>query len=366
MSFRDVQAWLPGLLVDQVSRKSSPRDTKVTKDVYLALTDHFEPAWRRADLEVQRRRVQAWTAKYPVIASRHHDSQGAPPQHSFFYPEEEYLPEHLDALAALSRQGFGDVEVHLHHDRDTPDGLTEKLLRFTGVLEGAHGLLRRDEKGRLSYGFIHGNFALNNSRPDGTWCGVDDETSILLETGCYSDFTMPSAPNPTQTRKINSIYYTLPSPRRRAHDAGPDARAGSTPPPGLLMIQGPLTLNWHWRKFGVLPRIENADLSWHRRVTPERISLWLDRRISLCDAPDQVFIKLSTHGAQDRNLEYLLGEGLDYMWTLLESQCDRMGARLHYVTAHQMFLRVREIEAETEPLSLTNSEVKSRVINKIN
>jgi hypothetical protein len=341
----NLHVWLPGLLYDQLVQNSAPADTR---DVYFALTDHYEPAWRQADLETQRRRVRAWTDKYPQIASRHQDWEGKFPQHSFFYPEEEYLPEHLEAIADLARSGFGDVEVHLHHHNDTPDGLKEKLLRFTEVLHGAHGLLRQDERGRLSYGFIHGNYALNNARPDGTWCGVDDETSILLETGCYADFTMPSAPNPTQSRKTNSIYYALPSPRPRGHDRGPDARARSTPPPGLLMIQGPLTLNWHWRKFGILPRIENADLSWHRRVTPERISLWLGQRISLRDAQDQVFIKLSTHGAQDRNLEYLLNEGLDSMWTLIESECDRIGARLHYVTAHEMFLRIRDIEAGSQ------------------
>jgi hypothetical protein len=341
MDFSNSLHWLPGLLRQQLGRKS---DSVGPRDVYFALTDHFEPAWRRGDLETQRRRVRAWIEKYPAIASKHYDSEGKPPQHSFFYPEEEYVPEHIDAIARLARQGFGDVEVHLHHHGDNPEGLMEKLLRFTAVLHGSHGLLHRDEKGRISYGFIHGNFALNNSRPDGAWCGVDDESSILLETGCYADFTMPSAPSPTQSRKINSIYYAFPSTRRRGHDDGPDARAGSAPPAGLLMIQGPLGLNWHWRKFGLLPRIENADLSWHRRVTSERVGLWLDQGIGLLDAPDQVFVKLSTHGAQDRNLDYLLSEGLNQMWTHLESRCKRIGARLHYVTAHEMFLQVRAME----------------------
>lgn len=341
MDFHNSLHWLPGLLREQLRRKS---DSGGLQDVYFALTDHFEPAWRGGELEIQRRRVRAWSEKYPPIASRHRDSEGKPPQHSFFYPQEQYVPEHIDAIARLTRQGFGDVEVHLHHHGDTPDGLRKKLLRFAAVLHGSHGLLRRDQKGRISYGFIHGNYALNNSRPDGAWCGVDDESSILLETGCYADFTMPSAPNPTQSRKINSIYYALPSTQRRAHDDGPDARVGSAPPAGLLMIQGPLALNWHWRKFGLFPRIENSDISWHSRVTAERVCLWLGQRIGLRGARAQVFVKLSTHGAQERNFGYLLSEGLDRMWTLLESRCNRIGARLHYVTAYEMFLQVRAME----------------------
>jgi hypothetical protein len=334
-----MRRWLPGVLRDQLNRRS-PR----ARDVYFALVDHFEPAWRGADTEVQRRRVNAWMERYPSIASKHCDSDARPPQHTFFYPEEEYSPEHLDAIAALARKGFGDVEVHLHHQEDTPAGLRDKLLRFTAVLHGAHGLLRRDERGRIAYGFIHGNYSLNNSLPNGAWCGVNDETSVLMETGCYADFTLPSAPSPTQSRKINAIYYALPCSRPRGHDHGLDAAADSAPRPGLLMIQGPLGLNWHWRKFGILPRLENADIGWHRPVTPERVSIWLSQRIGLRGAPDQVFIKLSTHGAQDRNLDYLLGDGLVSMWSLLESQCKQIGARLHYVTAYQMFLRVRQIE----------------------
>ena len=76
-----------------------------------------------------------------------------------------------------------------------------------------HGLLSRDRyTGEVGYGFIHGNWALDNSRPDGRMCGVDNELDVLRETGCYADFTLPSAPSPTQTRKINSNSRPLVFP----------------------------------------------------------------------------------------------------------------------------------------------------------
>ena len=54
-------------------------------------------------------------------------ADGRQPVHSFFYPEEEYRPEHLDALVELCRMGLGEIDIHLHHDNDTDAGLREKL-----------------------------------------------------------------------------------------------------------------------------------------------------------------------------------------------------------------------------------------------
>jgi hypothetical protein len=47
--------------------------------------------------------------------------------------------------------------VHLHHDQDTADGLREKLASFTEKHQKQHGLLTKDEEGRIRYGFIHGD-----------------------------------------------------------------------------------------------------------------------------------------------------------------------------------------------------------------
>lgn len=94
----------------------------------------------------------------------------------------------------------------------------------------------------MVYGFIHGNWALGNSRPDGRCCGVNNELNVLRETGCYADFTLPSFPSPTQTRKINSIYYAVNRPERpKAHDTGRDVGTGPPPEKGL---RGP-SLSWH-------------------------------------------------------------------------------------------------------------------------
>src|SRR5713101_1254028 len=131
---------------------------------------------------------------------------------------------------------------------------------FIAALSERHGLLRKRE-GRTLFGFIHGNWSLDNSRPDGRWCGVNNELQVLRETGCYADFTLPSAPSACQTRKINSIYYATDDPQRpKSHDTGTDVRVGGKPGGDLLIVQGPLALNWNSRKFSLLPRIENSEV----------------------------------------------------------------------------------------------------------
>ena len=37
------------------------------------------------------------------------------------------------------------------------------------------------------FGFIHGNWCLDNSRADGRWCGLNNELILLRELGCYAD-----------------------------------------------------------------------------------------------------------------------------------------------------------------------------------
>jgi hypothetical protein len=345
---RQMHRWIGGYAAHTVRRPSAgARPTHVI----VCVADHYEPAWGGAGLADQRARVRRWVDDYPELARRHTDSGGRPYQHTFFYPAEEYVPEHLDALAALREQGLGDVEVHLHHDGDGSAGVRRTLEEFTNTLHGRHGLLRTDGSGRLRYGFIHGNWALDNSRPDGRWCGVNDELSILAETGCYADFTLPSAPSATQTRKINSIYYATDDPDRpKSHDRGVDVEVGRPPSGDLLLVQGPLALNWKRRKWGVLPRIENAELSADAPPSPDRADLWIHTHVHVRGRPEWRFVKLHTHGAQDDNAAVLLGGAMDRLLSHLESRYnDGERHQLHYVTAWDLYRLVKAAERDDVP-----------------
>ena len=175
---------------------------------------------------------------------------------------------------------------------------------------------------------------------------MNDELKILRETGCYADFTLPSAPSDCQTSKVNSIYYGTEDGGPKSHDTGIDVEVGGKPSGDLLLIQGPLALNWRERKWGVLPRIEHADVAGGTRPTPARMDLWVKQRIGVQGKPDWIFVKVHTHGCQERNFTATFGEVAGKMHAYLQIRYnDGERYRLHYVTAREMYNLVKAAEA---------------------
>ena len=340
---RNMQIWLPDYL-----RARAPQPVAGPVHVMFCFVDHFEPMWHGADLATQRARVDRWCADYRRLAERHRDADGRPPQHSFFYPEEEYLQEHLDKVAALCADGYGELEIHLHHDNDTEANFVTSMRRFCELLHERHGALPRDPvSGELRFAFIHGNWCLDNSRPDGRWCGINNEITLLRELGCYADYTFPSAPSDTQTSTINSIYYATDDPQRpKSHDRGEPVRVGGTPSGDLMIVQGPLGLNWRERRLGVMPRIENADVRKGCPPTPARVDHWVRSGIHVQGRPEWVFVKVHTHGTQEQDMDTLLGAPADAMHAHLERAYND-GSRylLHYVSAREMYNIIKAAEA---------------------
>lgn len=345
LTYKHLDRWVPQYWFP--SEKREPIDPTRPVDVYLSVCDHYEPETEGADVATALSRVDRWVDEYPKLFADFRDSNGRAPQHTFFYPQDQYRPEYLDRLSELCAAGFGDVDVHLHHDGDTEASLTDKLAGFRDDLFDRHGLLRKNEAGDVVYGFIHGNWALCNSRDDGRWCGVDQELTVLLNTGCYADFTMPSAPSTTQTPTINSIYYAKDKPgERRSHYNGTRARVGNDAPDDhLLMIQGPLALDWSSRKFGLLPRTENSDIHANFAPTLSRFKLWLQTGVHVAGEPNTIFIKLHTHGCKPGNIDRWLSSTMQVwhreMLAFVDSQPN---LRLHYSTAWEMAQLVHEIE----------------------
>jgi len=344
---RNTHIWLIEYSLKGISKcfKDKPQEPI---HIIFCICDHFEPLWNNADYKKGLNRVKTWVKRYPEVANKHCDSDGYSPKYSFFYPAEEYRPEYLDLLAELCHNGYGEVEIHLHHDNDTPENLRETLLRFKETLANRHNLLSQHEGTKeIKYGFIHGNWALDNSRRDGRWCGVNNELQILRETGCYADFTLPSAPSETQTRKINSIYYAKDDPERpKSHNKGIDVEVGKEPYGDLMIIQGPLGLNWRNRKWGILPRIENGEITFENPPTPERIDQWVSQRIHVKGRENWIFVKIHTHGAQEKNMESLLGGYLDRLYSYLEERYnDGKDYFLHYVSPREMYNIIKAAEA---------------------
>ncbi|MEW5983871.1 MAG: hypothetical protein AB1806_16080 [Acidobacteriota bacterium] len=336
---RRAEIWLAGSLRSLVRARRESRERRGVVDILFAVADHFEPLHGGVSVDEGLRRVETWLEHYPRLASSFVDADGRRPQHTFFFPIEQYRPELIGSLASLCGQGFGEVEIHLHHDRDTAVHLRRQLEVFANTLRDRHGLLPADESGRVRYGFIHGNWALSNSLPDGRWCGVDDELAVLMETGCYADFTLPAAPSPAQTRTVNQVYYAEGArPGPRAHETGVRAAVGRQPSADdFLLVQGPLRPSFRRARWAIVPRVENGALHAGDPPTLDRVADWLSCGISVAGRPEWVFVKVHTHGAPEPNARMLLGDDLSaFHRRLLASYNDGERYRLHYVTAREM------------------------------
>jgi hypothetical protein len=419
---KSLDTWLIPYLRHAMRRRPAAHGMR---HLIFCLADHFEPMRGGRSVAAARDDLRSWVDDYRAFAARCHEATGACPRHTWFYPAEEYDPQSLDMLAELVRDQLGEVEIHLHHRNDTADRMRATLGDFRDRLHNDHGLLGSDAAGLPRYGFIHGNWALCNSRPDGDWCGVNEELTILRQTGCYADFTFPSAPSPTQSPVVNKLYYASDTPGKpRGCDYGLEVRAGGgeevrgkgkgvrgkgkegrgkrsedrsqrsedrsqRPEDGsqepefriqdiadnnllpedssrfqvssfkshisgfrsqvsglpLLIIPGPLALDWRRRKWGLLPRIENGALTGANPPTPSRIRIWVRQNIHVAGCAEWVFVKVYTHGCVPENRAALLGDAMLKAHVFLRSAFnDGSRWRLHYATAREMCNLVRAAE----------------------
>ena len=341
---RNAQLWFPGWLDGRRRIRAHRFDPARPVTVHVLFADHFEPYWRKPADDVARARVADWTARWPAIADRHRDDAGEPAKWTFFYPEEEYRPGLIDALAGMARAGIGDVEVHIHHDGEGEANFVERMQRFVERLSREHGLLHA-ERGQPTFGFIHGNWALDNARPDGRWCGLNHEITLLRRLGCYADFTGPAAPDICQTRLVNAIYWAVDDPDRpKSHDSGTIVTSHNSPPPdALLCVQGPLTLRAHprWR---VVPSLEVGELARYAAPSPARARAWLNAAPRI---GNDVFVKLFTHGATEGNAAALLGGHAGDAIEHLRRAAHSRGWRLAFATAWEMYRAVHRANGAT-------------------
>lgn len=333
---RHAEIWLVPYLKDRLSKSMRQ---KSVKRAWIAVTDHYEPLGMGASIETALGRVGRWRDRWPQIADdAPRDAAGGRAKYSFFYPQEEYRRDLLDGIAEIVRLGVADVEVHLHHDNEQRESFIRKVTEYCRRLTEVHGLLR-EQDGRTVFGFIHGNWALDNSRPDGKCCGLNGEIALLRDLGCYADFTMPSLPSATQGRVVNQIYWCTNNPdnRPKSFDHGVEATTAGGRGGDLLMITGPVGLRFGER---LIPRLETGEIAGYDMPTSSRVRQWFDLAPTI---GDDLFLKIYTHGAQERNFNPLLKEGFSNLFRWLAEEADRRGVEIHWATAWQMYQAIDDL-----------------------
>ena len=98
------------------------------------------------------------------MCSKHRDSDGYPPKHTWFYAMDGMLEFELMELRKMVDAGLGEVELHRHHDHDTSESFSRKLRDGLRVFQ-KYGFMKPVGNGKPgSFAFIHGNWSLDNSR----------------------------------------------------------------------------------------------------------------------------------------------------------------------------------------------------------
>lgn len=312
----------------------------------FTIADHFEPSWKAKgfhDLDAQRRRLDDWhkTARRTGEAVR--DANGTKFRHTNFYPAEQYDFQLLEQMAAMQAEGLGEVEIHLHHGIEKPDtaeNLRKSLVEFRDCLAEQHKCLSRFEDDNMPrYAFVHGNLALANSC-GGKFCGVDNEMQILQETGCYADFTLPSAPDETQVPIINQIYeFSLPIAEKIPHRQGKRVEVFGNQPQLPLIFEGPLVFNWTRRIRGLpVPRLDDGALVHNQPMDIARLNRWVSANVTVKNRPEWVFIKLYCHGFFDHDQAACIGEDARRFFSeIIENGERTKDYQVHFASAREVF-----------------------------
>lgn len=319
--------------------------TKKRKPIHIlfSMTDHYEPGSGGVTDDEARKRVDRLLTEYPLLANKHKDSEGLPPKRTWFIPPHYHKNYYLRDVVSLCEQGYGEIELHLHHGKhaaDSPENLKETIKLCLN--EYAEFGIFGKENDKVVYAFIHGDWALDNAR-NNQFCGVNNEISILKETGCYADFTFPS-PNEASPELINTIFYAKDDPTKpKSHNTGERVTLKSRcDPENLMIVQGPLYPYFKDQKLTKL-RVSGDEIAGSPPLTPDRIDACIRTSISIKGKDDWIFVKMHTHGATDGDA--VLGQEMDNIFTYLETKYnDSKNYCLHYVTARETYNIIKAIE----------------------
>jgi hypothetical protein len=332
-----------------------------TKHVMFAFVDHFEPT---GSAEAINKQIDTWVNDYMAMAGRHTDADGRHPVHSYFLTsmpsiQPDNLHNVLTQLNQVAYNGFGEVEFHCHHgisDENTrkEQEATAELLDIISMAKrtfNMHGaLITAETLPKITFGFIHGMWALDNSRlnnrdgdPHPEWCGVNQELDLLKSQGAYADFTFPTG-GLIEPIIQNSIFYCyddeFPASFNNYQNIFP-VKVNEPPSDKLMLIEGP----------NPNPNISAEPGVFIHWPNLSRMDRWVNQNVHVAGNDDWIFVKVHTHGLSgDLNNWYVrecfFGGIIDNFYRDIEQKYnDGAEWKLHYVSAREMYNIVKAAEA---------------------
>lgn len=331
------------------------------KHIIFTFVDHFEPA---GSVEEVNRQTSFWVDDYIAMARNHTDADGRHPIHSYFVLNVPYLqPEQLDVtlnrLNEVTYTGYGEIDFHCHHGHSnesyyTEEESTNELLYIISMAKqqfNMHGaLLTAEVNPKCTYAFIHGMWALDNSRLGWIdypyhyeWCGVNRELDILKQQGAYADFTFPMT-GPMTPIFTDLIYYAAddnnPASYQNISNIFP---VGTSSPPQnkLMIIQGPNART----NIGVKPGVYYDPPSLYRMDT------FVKHNVHVSGNNNWIFVKVYTHGldmelTNEEKWDSYFGPTADNFYYDIENKYnDGTNWKLHYASAREMYNIIKAAEA---------------------
>jgi hypothetical protein len=126
------------------------------------------------------------------------------------------------------------------------------------------------------------------------------------------------------------------------------------------MVPGPLTVNVKEWCVPRIPKIDTGELAGNALPSRHRAHLWA------AAAPrigDDVFIKLFTHGAPEKNSVPLLeGGALGHTLDYVTEEARRLDAQVLYVSAWQMWKAIDAIRRRGDPLEAAEIRQRSEAV----
>ena len=235
---------------------------------------------------------------------------GEPPAPLVLLPRRGVPPGVPRAARRARAAGFGEVEIHLHHDGDTAETLEAQLPETHRQVHAPWPPLARCDGGVRG---TRSSTATGRSRTRALTAGGAASTRrSRCSSGPAATPTSRSPRRPTRRSRniVNRIYWPTgrsareallrvgrARPRRQGHDRPPPADPG---PARAVDATRAKTLR----------SVSRTRRSRPRPAAPgARAATWVSRNIHVEGRPEWVFVKLHTHGAPELEAASLLGDG---------------------------------------------------------
>lgn len=326
-----VNSWFFGYVEKLLSGEYFAENLEEVEHLMFIIADHHEPGCTPKNILSSKN----WVDNYKKNTKEIIDDYGRVIQYTWFYPWDHKCEPVMHNLNELVYGGLGEIEFHWHHGNHDNISFEAELAKGLSWFSSFGALLSEGNKSKTRFGFIHGNWALDNSTKT-KHCGVNRELDILKRAGSYADFTFSTLSTSAQPSMFNSIYYAIDNDENKSYDSGKEAVVGSKGV-GYMIFQGPSGFDFTDYQFEVGALEAKSPYKSHR------VDLWARHSVYIKGFPKWRFIKVHTHGVTARDV--ILSNQFREMAEDLSKYAKNIDAKLHYITTREAYNLVKAVES---------------------